>query len=104
MIFLSASSSRPQPLPPQQVRWARLGARHALKIVSSSREPAKWVARLRTVRGEGDKNLSLLKTEMTAGHGGKAGRFDSLDQVTNYRGTSLIGKHPPPRTTIGPQA
>ena len=28
----SASNSRPQPLPPQQVRWARLGARHALKI------------------------------------------------------------------------
>mmetsp|Transcript_17647 Transcript_17647/g.39580 ORF Transcript_17647/g.39580 Transcript_17647/m.39580 type:complete len:699 (+) Transcript_17647:470-2566(+) len=44
-------------------------------------EPAKWVARLRTVRGSGDANLSLLKTEMTAGHGGKAGRFDSLDQV-----------------------
>ncbi|KAJ1496325.1 prolyl oligopeptidase family-domain-containing protein [Baffinella frigidus] len=43
-------------------------------------EPAKWVARLRTVRGSGDANLSLLKTEMTAGHGGKAGRFDSLDQ------------------------
>jgi hypothetical protein len=30
--ILSASSSRPQPPPPQQVRWARLGARHALKI------------------------------------------------------------------------
>lgn len=47
------------------------------------REPAKWVARLRTVRGSGDANLSLLKTEMTAGHGGKAGRFDSLDQVSD---------------------
>ena len=34
--ILSASSSRPQPLPPQQVRWARLGARHALKIPRTS--------------------------------------------------------------------
>ena len=32
VAILSASSSRPQPLPPQQVRCARLRARHALKI------------------------------------------------------------------------
>ena len=50
------------------------------------------MARLRTVRGEGDTNLSLLKTEMTAGHGGKAGRFDSLDQVSSPLGASWLVK------------
>jgi len=38
------------------------------------REPAKWVARLRaTARG----GPFLLKTEMTAGHGGRSGRYDA---------------------------
>jgi len=32
LAILSASSSRPQPLPSQQVRWARLGARNAVNI------------------------------------------------------------------------
>jgi oligopeptidase B len=39
-------------------------------------EPAKWVARLRaTMTGGGPV---LLKTNMSAGHGGASGRFDSL--------------------------
>ncbi|MQA82280.1 MAG: prolyl oligopeptidase family serine peptidase [Streptosporangiales bacterium] len=38
-------------------------------------EPAKWVARLRTM-STGDNEL-LLKTEMGAGHGGKSGRYDA---------------------------
>ncbi|MFL2946039.1 MAG: S9 family peptidase [Parvibaculales bacterium] len=42
-------------------------------------EPAKWIARLRARRT--DKGLSLLHTEMTAGHGGKAGRFNQLHEV-----------------------
>jgi oligopeptidase B len=37
-------------------------------------EPAKWVARLRTVAPDGDY---LLKTEMGAGHGGPSGRYDA---------------------------
>jgi len=38
------------------------------------REPAKWIARLRaTARG----GPFLLKTEMTAGHGGRSGRYDA---------------------------
>ena len=41
-------------------------------------EPAKWVARLRALRT--DENLLLLETDMRAGHGGKAGRFDKVDQ------------------------
>ena len=42
-------------------------------------EPAKWIARLRARRT--DEGLSLLRTEMTAGHGGKAGRFNQLHEV-----------------------
>ena len=36
-------------------------------------EPAKYVAKLRTLKT--DDNLLLLKTNMTAGHGGASGRF-----------------------------
>ena len=42
-------------------------------------EPAKWVARLREKRT--DDGLTLLHTEMTAGHGGKPGRFARLAEV-----------------------
>jgi oligopeptidase B len=41
-------------------------------------EPAKWVAKLRTVKT--DTNRLLLKTEMGAGHGGKSGRWDALKE------------------------
>ncbi len=36
-------------------------------------EPAKWVAKLRTLKT--DRNRLLLKTNMDAGHGGASGRF-----------------------------
>lgn len=39
-------------------------------------EPAKWAAKLRSVKT--DDNVLLLKTNMGAGHGGKSGRFESL--------------------------
>lgn len=39
-------------------------------------EPAKWVARVRELRT--DNGLTLLRTNMGAGHGGASGRFDSL--------------------------
>ena len=42
-------------------------------------EPAKYVAKLRTLKE--DDNPLLLKTNMGAGHGGKSGRFDSLREV-----------------------
>ena len=42
-------------------------------------EPAKWVARLRALKT--DENLVLLRTNMDAGHGGAAGRFDRLEEV-----------------------
>jgi oligopeptidase B len=39
-------------------------------------EPAKYVAKLRTLRT--DSSTLLLKTNMAAGHGGASGRYDSL--------------------------
>ena len=42
-------------------------------------EPAKWVAKLRTLSRH--PRLVLLWTDMEAGHGGKAGRFNRLHEV-----------------------
>jgi oligopeptidase B len=42
-------------------------------------EPAKWVAKLRTLK-TGD-NLVLLKTNIDAGHGGASGRYDYLKEI-----------------------
>ncbi|GGF38701.1 oligopeptidase B [Marmoricola endophyticus] len=39
-------------------------------------EPAKWIAKLRTL-AENDPHEILLKTEMVAGHGGVSGRYDA---------------------------
>jgi oligopeptidase B len=57
-------------------------------------EPAKWVAALRHTASSADDRPILLKTEMTAGHGGVSGRYQSwretafeyawiLDQITS---------------------
>lgn len=46
-------------------------------------EPAKWVAKLRATKM--DKNILLLHTNMSFGHGGASGRFDYLKDVAlNY--------------------
>jgi oligopeptidase B len=42
-------------------------------------EPAKWVAKLRTLKT--DKNRLLLHVEMEAGHGGKSGRFQRYKEI-----------------------
>ncbi|MBI5917364.1 MAG: S9 family peptidase [Bacteroidetes bacterium] len=42
-------------------------------------EPAKWVAKLRTLKT--DKNPLLLHTNMDAGHGGQSGRFRAFREV-----------------------
>ncbi len=42
-------------------------------------EPAKWAARLREKKT--DDNLLLLKINMGAGHGGKSGRWNALQEV-----------------------
>jgi oligopeptidase B len=60
----------PQPYPPMLVTAG----------ISDPRvtywEPAKFVARLRATKTDG--NLLLLRTNMDAGHFGKSGRFDAL--------------------------
>jgi oligopeptidase B len=42
-------------------------------------EPAKYVAKLRTLKT--DSNPQLLKTNMAAGHGGASGRYDLLRET-----------------------
>lgn len=42
-------------------------------------EPAKWTAKLRTTKT--DTNRLLLKTNMSAGHGGASGRYDLLKEI-----------------------
>jgi oligopeptidase B len=42
-------------------------------------EPAKWVAKLRSLKT--DENLLLLRTNMGAGHGGASGRYDYLKEI-----------------------
>jgi oligopeptidase B len=42
-------------------------------------EPAKFVARLRTLKT--DKNLLLLKTNLDAGHAGASGRYDFIKEI-----------------------
>ena len=39
-------------------------------------EPAKWTAKLRANKTDG--NLLILKTNMGAGHGGASGRYDAI--------------------------
>lgn len=45
-------------------------------------EPAKWVAKLRD--NKTDDNLLMLVTDMQAGHSGKTGRFQSLEDAALY--------------------
>ena len=42
-------------------------------------EPAKWVARLRATKT--DANPLVFSVDMSAGHGGRAGRFQRLDDA-----------------------
>jgi len=51
-------------------------------------EPAKWVAKLREYKT--DDNLLLLYTDMQAGHGGKTGRFQYLEDLALEYGFLLV--------------
>ncbi len=48
----------------------------------SYHEPAKWVAKLRTMKT--GNNIILLKTNMESGHGGATGRYDYLKDIAFY--------------------
>jgi oligopeptidase B len=41
-------------------------------------EPAKWTAKLRELKT--DDNILVFKTDMSSGHGGASGRFESLKE------------------------
>jgi oligopeptidase B len=51
-------------------------------------EPAKWMAKLRTLNTS--PNLLLLKINMGAGHGGASGRFDRLKEVAEVYAFGLM--------------
>jgi oligopeptidase B len=58
----------------------------------SYHEPAKWVAKLRSV-GAGRKRPLVLRTEMGAGHAGPSGRYDTWRdeaRTTTFLLTTLI--------------
>lgn len=51
-------------------------------------EPAKYVAKLRTLKRDG--NPLLLKTNMGAGHGGKSGRYDAIEEAAEEYAFVLV--------------
>jgi len=51
-------------------------------------EPAKYVAKLRTLKTDG--NWLLLKTNMNAGHRGESGRFDALKEIAEEYAFFLV--------------
>ncbi|NMY42975.1 S9 family peptidase [Pseudomonas sp. WS 5013] len=69
--------------PYENVRAQRYPAILAVAGYNDSRvqywEAAKWVARLRELKTDG--NLLLLKTDLGAGHGGMSGRYQALKDV-----------------------
>ena len=56
-------------------------------------EPAKWVAKLRTLKA--DESVLLLRTNMTSGHFGKSGRFAMLEDSARSFAFALkaVGAH-----------
>jgi oligopeptidase B len=72
--------------PYENLQRRRYPAIYALTSINDTRvffvEPAKWVAALRdTVTGD---SPVLLKCEMSAGHGGASGRYDSWRETADY--------------------
>jgi oligopeptidase B len=57
-------------------------------------EPAKYVAKLRTLKT--DTNPLLLVTNLAAGHGGASGRYDYLREIAHDYAFILwqLGKAP----------
>lgn len=55
-------------------------------------EPAKWVAKIREMKT--NPSLVLLKTNMSAGHGGASGRYDSLkERATDFAFMLMLDKN-----------
>ncbi|WP_374762958.1 S9 family peptidase [Yunchengibacter salinarum] len=67
------SNIRPQDYPPMMIT----GGLNDPRVTYW--EPAKWTARLRATKT--DDNLLVMKINMGAGHGGKSGRFEAVQEV-----------------------
>jgi oligopeptidase B len=66
-------------------------------------EPAKWVAKLRSLKTDG--NLLLLHVNMSAGHGGKSGRYEKYrDLARDYAFLLYVLERPDDRTGAGQAA
>ena len=59
------------------LRGSRATGLHASQVQYF--EPAKWVAKLRELKT--DQKRLLLKTEMSAGHGGVSGRYQRYHET-----------------------
>ena len=53
-------------------------------------EPAKWVAKLRSVGAGGGERPVLLRTELGAGHGGPSGRYDTWRDEARIQAFILV--------------
>jgi oligopeptidase B len=60
-------------------------------------EPAKWVAKLRATKTDG--NLIVMDVDMSSGHGGASGRFDRLKQAARWLAFVLHVHDRPDRRT-----
>jgi oligopeptidase B len=58
-------------------------------------EPAKWVAKQRTLKHQ--NRALVLRTNMGAGHGGDSGRFDRIRQVAREYAFAIDTMHSSPR-------
>lgn len=64
-------------------------------------EPAKWVAALRHIKT--DNHPVLLKTQMSAGHGGISGRYERWKEVAfQYAWLLTTADAAPTRVSVGP--
>ena len=52
-------------------------------------EPAKYVAKLRTLKKDTDKPL-LFRINMNAGHGGSSGRYDAFKEIA-FTASFILG-------------
>jgi oligopeptidase B len=58
-------------------------------------EPAKWIAKLRATKT--DSNTLVMKTNMSAGHGGASGRFDLLKETAHTYAFLMFARQQPDR-------
>lgn len=61
-------------------------------------EPAKWIAKLRATKT--DSNTLVMKTNMSAGHGGASGRFDLLKETAHTYAFLIYARERPDRRAI----